>query len=372
MLCLIDYNDSHAAELRTSSLGSHLETNQLIEILPSHDHETTRCRMSAADLVEDRHVALSYVWGTDELSHKIESDGRSFFVRSNLSSFLQQASRQHTEKMLWIDAICINQTNIAERNHQVRQMLKIYQQARFVLIWLGPVPHNPHLSEVFRRAKDTEQSTFMSWQYRYGREMALLFKLGALCELDYWKRLWIVPEVLAARMLYVSLGDEVISWLNLTSLVEDAPEASDARLLPIQQTIARNSFVPLAKQKGLRPPEETSYTFHRLLFTYGMNLCSDPRDRVIALLALAQDVDTAQIRYEMTTQDLYFQILLQVAPDSGQMTELAEYLLPVLALNVLTMGLELPDYTARARNVVFACLGTARGKHNSSDVWIAS
>lgn len=134
----------------------------------------------------------------------------------------------------------------------------------------------------------------------------------------------------------------------------------------------RNSFVALAKQKDLRPPEETSYTFHSLLFTHGMNLCSDPRDRVFALLALAQDVDTAQIRYEMTAQDLYFQILLQVAPDSGQMIELAEYLLPVLELNVLPMVLELPDYAARARNVVFACSGTARGKHNSSDVWIAS
>lgn len=202
---------------------------RLIKVLPSPENETIRCQMSVAELVEDRHVVLSYVWGTDEPSHKIEIDGQSFFVRGNLFSFLQQACRQHTKKLLWIDAICINQSNIAERNHQVRQMLEIYQQARFVLIWLGPVPHNPHLSEVFRRAKDTEQSTFMSWQYRYGREMALLFKPGALCELDYWKRLWIVPEVLAARTLHVSLGDEVISWLDLTSLVEDAPEASDAR-----------------------------------------------------------------------------------------------------------------------------------------------
>jgi hypothetical protein len=39
---------------------------------------------------------------------------------------------------LWIDAICINQKDTAERNEQVKQMGKIYKFAERVIVWLGP------------------------------------------------------------------------------------------------------------------------------------------------------------------------------------------------------------------------------------------
>lgn len=107
---------------------------RLIEVLPSHENEAIRCRMSVAELVEDRHVALSYVCSTDEPSHMIEMDGQPFFVRSNMFSFLQQARKRRTKQLLLINTTCIDQSNIAERNQQVRQMLDIYQQAIYVLI----------------------------------------------------------------------------------------------------------------------------------------------------------------------------------------------------------------------------------------------
>jgi hypothetical protein len=39
---------------------------------------------------------------------------------------------------LWIDAICINQTNNKEKSFQVGLMAEIYQQANHVFAWLGP------------------------------------------------------------------------------------------------------------------------------------------------------------------------------------------------------------------------------------------
>jgi len=194
---------------------------RLMGVLPSHENGATRCRVSVAELVENRHVALSYVWDTDEPSHMIERDGQPFFVRSNLFSFLQQARKRHTGKLLWIDAICIDQSDITERNHQVRQMLDVYQKTIFVLIWLGTGSHNPCLVSLSIQAKeilrnrDVEPNTDQGigpleaqeqrgWYYSEfvarkrmmaapvalrGDGLVLASECDALSKLEYWKRL---------------------------------------------------------------------------------------------------------------------------------------------------------------------------------------
>lgn len=53
-----------------------------------------------------------------------------------------------------------------------------------------------------------------------GDGLLLTSEYDALSKVECWKRLWIVPEILAATALHVSLGDEVTSWLDLTRLVE--------------------------------------------------------------------------------------------------------------------------------------------------------
>lgn len=109
---------------------------RVIQVLPGGPHDLIRCRMRVVPLSED-HIALSYVWGDDEPSRAIEANGEKFYVRSNLMAFLKYARQNLTRKWLWIDAICINQNKISERNHQVRQMVEVYSNAKFVLIWFG-------------------------------------------------------------------------------------------------------------------------------------------------------------------------------------------------------------------------------------------
>lgn len=101
-----------------------------------------------------------------------------------------------------------------------------------------------------------------------------------------------------------------------------------------------------------------TYTFWDLLLACGNNLCSDPRGRIFALAAFAEEIDTAQIREEMTAQELFFQVLLQVGPGNLQIIELANLLLDVPGLDVGTMISEIPDYTVRAWDVVFAEIAT--------------
>jgi len=79
-------------------------------------------------------------------------------VTKNLESFLQHARVPFSGLMLWIDALCINQQSIEERNHQVLLMGKIYAGARKVIVWLGH--GDTAISQLFCRLDRTNGSPF--------------------------------------------------------------------------------------------------------------------------------------------------------------------------------------------------------------------
>src|SRR6266480_5083928 len=95
--------------------------------------------------------ALSYVWGSTLapdsvqilLSKKQGQDGaRILNVTKNLSSALQHLRYETRPRVMWIDAICIDQSNLKERSYQVALMSDIYQLAQRVVVWLGPETPN--------------------------------------------------------------------------------------------------------------------------------------------------------------------------------------------------------------------------------------
>lgn len=86
--------------------------------------------------------ALSYTWGTQDGSANIMVNDQSFPVTPNLLAALQQLRLNHgknseSKRMLWIDAICINQSNNSEKSHQVMHMKDIYANTSNVLVWTG-------------------------------------------------------------------------------------------------------------------------------------------------------------------------------------------------------------------------------------------
>ncbi|KAF2828669.1 hypothetical protein CC86DRAFT_259497, partial [Ophiobolus disseminans] len=67
----------------------------------------------------------------------IEIDGQLHSIRDNLLSFLQVARRKLGFVWFWIDALCIDQINVAQRTRQVQQMGLIFSSATEVIAWLG-------------------------------------------------------------------------------------------------------------------------------------------------------------------------------------------------------------------------------------------
>ncbi|KAF3803802.1 hypothetical protein GCG54_00011639 [Colletotrichum gloeosporioides] len=101
-----------------------------------------RCELQEISLEDaPSYEALSYVWGSPTGTHPISCDGFTMLVTPNCRDALIHLRRRVTRRILWVDAICIDQgesdRSKKERNTQVVQMGKVYQTARRVVIWLG-------------------------------------------------------------------------------------------------------------------------------------------------------------------------------------------------------------------------------------------
>lgn len=102
-------------------------------------HAVIKCILCNESLTNNsQYEALSYTWGDSAQTRDISVNGSSFVVTENLFVVFQHIRFRSSPRVLWIDAICINQNDVTEKNSQLQQMRDIYKQAFEVLIWLGP------------------------------------------------------------------------------------------------------------------------------------------------------------------------------------------------------------------------------------------
>jgi hypothetical protein len=81
------------------------------------------------------YLAVSYVWGIATTSVRVMCNGTALFVTPNVYEMLEYLEPRR--KLLWIDAICIDQANLDEKAAQIPLMHKVYTQAELVIVWLG-------------------------------------------------------------------------------------------------------------------------------------------------------------------------------------------------------------------------------------------
>jgi hypothetical protein len=111
---------------------------RLLYLEPGDNDSAIHCRLATFALQSaPTYEALSYTWGEAVLSHEIICNGASLPVTSNLYDALQYLRQIDGERIMWIDAVCINQSNPQERTAQVHIMKKIYSKSDHVVIWLG-------------------------------------------------------------------------------------------------------------------------------------------------------------------------------------------------------------------------------------------
>jgi hypothetical protein len=112
---------------------------RLLEILHGNFEQHVVCAMSVWPLdTAPLYGAVSYTWGDPALTVQITIDGRTMVVRQNCEYVLQQMfTIEKKAKYVWVDAACINQSNVKERGHQVAMMGQVYGRAAQVFACVG-------------------------------------------------------------------------------------------------------------------------------------------------------------------------------------------------------------------------------------------
>ena len=122
-----------------SALDATREEIRLLNLYPGNHEDPIILNFQVIQLEDKPELgleAVSYKWGRPEGCHQIRVGGNAFFVSSSQNQMILDLRFPRTIRRLWIDALCINQRDVAERNSQVQLMRKIYSLARGVCIWL--------------------------------------------------------------------------------------------------------------------------------------------------------------------------------------------------------------------------------------------
>ncbi|PMD29386.1 HET-domain-containing protein, partial [Hyaloscypha variabilis F] len=223
--------------------------------------------------------ALSYTWGSPDQVKAVELNGYPVNIRENLWSALVNLRHAREERVLWIDAICINQADVEERNRQVQLMAYIYSRAATVIVWLGT------LEDRYMVSPHTQQRGAMALEQDVLKE---------LCNRPYWKRVWIVQEIGAATQLQVRWGTQSDSWEAFFLY---------ARTRSIESVIA-----PALKLFNSREDRHgDSFLLANLMEACKESLCEEPRDKVYGYIGIAHDCQDGSlpIDYSKSLFELY-------------------------------------------------------------------
>ncbi|PQE04520.1 Heterokaryon incompatibility 6 OR allele protein [Rutstroemia sp. NJR-2017a BVV2] len=168
------------------------------------------------DLVE--YDALSYTWGTKENEKTIECNGIDFPITENLfNALLALRYPGNQDRYLWVDAICINQSDDDEKGHQVGNMLIIYQKACKVIAWLGIVSGETQKSieiAITEAAVVAKMDISIS-AAKINDFWTTYAGLRSLYTRPWFRRIWVQQEVFGARRLILQIGTFSFEWFSL-------------------------------------------------------------------------------------------------------------------------------------------------------------
>ncbi|KAH6439905.1 hypothetical protein HBI59_139890 [Parastagonospora nodorum] len=284
-----DAKDSHEeeADKRKYDYGSlGREEFRLLVLQPGQGYDEICCRIVIASLVNPpTYTAVSYTWATedgdisesDEIHASKEDTDQGWKiikVTSNCANALRQVRDSRDDVNVWIDSICINQTRISERNDQVSMMGSIYKKALCVDVCIN-VPGQDFRDIMGPLGVWSSVEKYSMGLDKVGFEGHPMTKrLKTFFNLRYFSRVWVIQEVMLAKVANLHVNKDVIPFPSYTiELIQALCSKHRANISRISQ------WASLLKQR----PSLVLY------LSISMDcFASDPRDQVFAILGLLE------------------------------------------------------------------------------------
>ncbi|SPO01777.1 uncharacterized protein DNG_04450 [Cephalotrichum gorgonifer] len=231
--------------------------------------------------------ALSYTWGDEPADNPIKVNGHQVLVRKNLYDALQNF-RLTSPRALWVDTLCINLADTAERSYQVSMMPYVYSRATKVLAWLGQ-PENPFTEDQLEAMKTPESRYFMYWSEE---------NCSAVADSPYWTRRWIIQELVLAKEVNFHLGEGFFTIDDYTNLMGDEKFEGFRQRLDLIREHRENRHGDIGR-------------LEILLETFKESQSLDTRDKIFSLLGMADDTaqDMIEVDYGVNYFELYAKLI---------------------------------------------------------------
>ncbi|KIW53558.1 hypothetical protein PV05_09118 [Exophiala xenobiotica] len=332
---------------------------RLIELFPGARGEGLRAILHSVDLVSSPAFdALSYVWGNREVQDTIILGDDSFKrerISASVHAALTELRRPDTSRFIWVDALCIDQHNILERNHQVRIMGTIFASAAQVIIWLGEATEHSKSGiqtlQFIAEGKAFEENP----PWKDNPPEVIQKGLTDILSRNWFRRIWTVQEAaLSSRKTVMICSDgSFCEWsaaphcvslfirgLKFAAVTADWTEnglagSDDLGLTGVDLTgiidLLGQQLQQSVRSKGLnRAGLEPDLL--DIAYEVKGKQCVDPRDRLYGILGLAvirgsDEYHQLQPDYSKTlqqVQDDFRQILLEAAKREPEAWVLAQ------------------------------------------------
>ena len=310
--------------------------------------------------------ALSYAWGSETDPQELIINDHILNVTRNLAEALSYLRNQHTTRTLWVDAVCINQSDTTEKGHQVQGMGWVYEHATQVIVWLGAsfkgsdlafdlalqIDHN-FIDKGFDISTPTWDDILAVVEQLVSVEMrdAWIGLYMLLTSPSWWSRSWVVQELARAPIALFVCGKRSMDWhavfvailttIHLGGITNGHPQMEvvinilDAvsppgwspehrkrlhNLCEIRQSMnkAHREFLKQALNGVCLPcardsyDRSTWYYAERVLNTIPMRICKFDHDKVYAILGLLPFSvydGFVRIDYRQPFQEVYKQFL---------------------------------------------------------------
>ena len=285
--------------------------------MPGSDSDEIQGSFSLLDLDTKSHHqydCVSYVWGDSESIELATINKKHISITKNLHDCLRHIRSETNMMTVWADALCINQSDMEEKSRQVSMMVQIYRQCSKVYFWLGlpdlgSLSGNPfELLNFFVSGRhwyelpgfECDKSSGL-WIWRKNKACdELLNDFLQVVESPWWTRAWTVQESILPTNSLIMFGTWSVTW-NHMFIAEymknhhvDGPqqcckEASNA-FNPHQRALIEEwMWHPSRGRRFMSVIHGNSspISFHQAIMAFTSRRCSNPRDKIYSMLALA-------------------------------------------------------------------------------------
>jgi Heterokaryon incompatibility protein (HET) len=276
---------------------------RLLALQPGYGSDLIQCNFSHARLSESpSYEALSYMWGIETNLKPIKIEGEVHHIRENLWLALWYLRYPHTTRILWADAVCINQLDNKERTHQVTQMGAIYSHANTVCVWLGLSDASSETAFEFLK-QEAILKDVRAGMIKYPSHWE---DVARLCQRPYWERLWVTQEIILAKKIVVHCGNSTLPWeplsvtlrafrrLRMFARHESTQEMRFTDELSFAQAMKSSHAATITEQRE----DHLNYIFYKeleslrpsivsLVLIHQHSKCVDVRDKIYALHGFA-------------------------------------------------------------------------------------